>query len=737
MEVQGRNFRRVVSRPNLDRRSLLVGMALVLVFSTALALRVLPARYGFYLNEFDPYFNYYATRFIVDHVSVAGLGGLLDYFSWHDTQTWFPEGRSVAVTSQVGLHLTAALLFLFFKNVFGLTLLYDFLVLFPIFFGALTTLTLFLLVKRIGGTGAGLFAALILAVSPAIIQRGNLGWFKSEPLALFLTTLAAYLFLSAYDTNSTSRAYIWRAALAGGLLGYANTAWGGSQFFSLVVGLLLFVVPFLDINLKRMAGLGISLVGSNLLVSALLPRPGPAYIMSPGGLVMLAGLGFAILVLAVKSSSDTSRHPSILVKTILAAGVACLGFLSFVAITPLSGRYTTVLYPYLRNIDPLVESVAEHAIPTGSENFAVFFILIFLSGFGALILMRKRNLPAYFALIFAISAIYVASSFSRLLVFSALAFAILGSVGLMELISSALRPPSTVAGRKKLKILDSRSKARFSFAVVMILLLTVPLVYPSGQNWISTADIPVSIASSSLPIREPVPDWMEALAWISENTPSESVIAAWWDYGYWISVMGNRTTLVDNATINSTKIGLLGKMFMSNETTALNLLDQLTVDPHNDQQRPAYVTVFVAGQKFVDHRSGQTIYILGGGGDESKQIWFIRIGLGRDRVNDFLYEDGISPRPELWQNTFLGQLLPFRFEEYAARNEGFLRSQGPDAEWQNGFRGLYSYEVKYDDDSVDPMVLAFASSGLTTPAKTQALEQFAGVLVYERVNETQ
>jgi dolichyl-diphosphooligosaccharide--protein glycosyltransferase len=169
----------------------------------------------------------------------------------------------------------------------------------------------------------------------------------------------------------------------------------------------------------------------------------------------------------------------------------------------------------------------------------------------------------------------------------------------------------------------------------------------------------------------------------------------------------------------------------------LNLLDRLTVDPHNGQQRPAYVTVFVAGQKFVDHRSGQTIYLLGGGGDESKQVWFIRIGLGRDRVNDFLFEDEISPRPELWQNTFLGQLLPFRFVEYAARSEGFLRSQGPDAEWQNGFRGLYSYEVKYDDSSVDPMALVFASSGLTTPAKTQALEQFAGVLVYERINETQ
>ena len=37
--------------------------------------------------------------------------------------------------------------------------------------------------KRIAGEAGGLFAALMIAVSPPLIERGNLGWFKSEPLA--------------------------------------------------------------------------------------------------------------------------------------------------------------------------------------------------------------------------------------------------------------------------------------------------------------------------------------------------------------------------------------------------------------------------------------------------------------------------------------------------------------------------------------------------------------------------
>jgi len=50
------------------------------------------------------------------------------------------------------------------------------------------------------------------------------------------------------------------------------------------------------------------------------------------------------------------------------------------------------------------------------------------------------------------------------------------------------------------------------------------------------------------------PDWLQALSWISQNTPANAKIISWWDYGYWISVMGNRTTFIDNGTLNSTRM---------------------------------------------------------------------------------------------------------------------------------------------------------------------------------------
>ena len=52
---------------------------------------------------------------------------------------------------------------------------------------------------------------------------------------------------------------------------------------------------------------------------------------------------------------------------------------------------------------------------------------------------------------------------------------------------------------------------------------------------------------------------------MSKNTPKDSVVASWWDYGYWITSLGNRTSLADNATINSTRIESIAKMFISPE----------------------------------------------------------------------------------------------------------------------------------------------------------------------------
>ncbi|MBM3897072.1 MAG: hypothetical protein FJ358_00890 [Thaumarchaeota archaeon] len=702
-------------RPVISRKSILIALALVAIFAAALIMRVYPARYGYYLNEFDPFFDYYATNFIVNSFDQKGFAGLADYFTWTDYKTWYPEGRPVARTSQVGLHFGGALTYLVLRGLFGSAVgLYDYLVMFPPVFGALTTLTVFLLVRRIAGAGGGLLASLVIAVSTPIIARGNLGWFKSEPFALFLTTAGAYLFLTIYDSKINFRSFLIRAVLSGFLLGYANTSWGGSLYFGAVFGGLLLVTPFLGVDQRRTVIGGTIFVTVNLLSSAMFPRPGPSIITNPSGLALLAGLGFSILAYVIKSVSDPRDYRRALTRTVLAVVLGALAFVSFGLVSGISGRYQTVLYPFQRTGNPLVESVAEHFIPTGAEYFDAYYILLFLGGFGAVSLFRRRNLPAAFALILGISSIYIAASFSRLMVFSSIAYAVLAGVGFAEVTSAIFRP--AVAGTKKSFIFSVRPEMKAIYAIFMIAVLAFPVVAPASANeirgsWVRAADTPVSIANAGTGYRAQRSDWFEALSWMKENTAQNAVIAAWWDYGYWITVMGNRTSLADNATINSTRIATLARMFMSPERNGIEIAKSLHAD---------YILIFVAGQKSEEQNLGQ-IYVLGGGGEESKKQWFIRIG-GFDQ-NVYLYEDEFTPKQVFWSNTLLGKLMPFKVNNYIDA-EGRLVG----GEWERGRNALYNYQMNYPADGEGPLALAFESSSIRKDAGAGI---FTGVLIYK------
>ncbi len=51
-----------------------------------------------------------------------------------------------------------------------------------------------------------------------------------------------------------------------------------------------------------------------------------------------------------------------------------------------------------------------------------------------------------------------------------------------------------------------------------------------------------------------IDDFREAYYWIRENTPQDTVVMSWWDYGYQIAGFSDRTTLVDNNTWNNSKL---------------------------------------------------------------------------------------------------------------------------------------------------------------------------------------
>jgi len=684
-------------------------LALGAIFVSALIMRLLPAQYGFRLNEFDPYFDYYAAKFIVNSYDIGGISSLSEYFSWHDTKSWYPEGRDIARTSQVGLHFAGAILFIIVRDLLQITIsLYDFLVLFPVYFGALTTFSSFLLIKRIGGIPAGLLGALIIAFSPPIISRGNLGWFKSEPFALFLSITALYLFLRAINSGESRNTRLIAGLASGLLLGYSNISWGGSQFFSIVVALTIFSLPFIPIKLSNLLPSMSLLVSSDLLLTILSPRPGLSFLTNPVGLLLLGSLLFLIISTYLKKIIEPEHYRSSLIKLIGVLGLLFSIFIGLGVLSNVTGRYLTVIYPFYRSGNPVVESVAEHFVPTGVEYIASYWILPFISGLGIYYLFKRKGVTSIFALILGITSIYIASSFTRLLVFSSITFAIFGGIGFAEIVSSILKSSPSKKPKRNIGSTGQRSILKFISIIFIIGLFSVPLILPLPGNWIAQVDVPPTIVTSGISTRQPLSDWDDALDWISNNTDDDAVIAAWWDYGYWITVIGDRTSLADNATINSTRIEQLAKMYVSNQDESLSIINSLEAD---------YVVVFVAGQKL--EAQGFTQYLLGAGGDESKMQWFMRIA--DIPLETYLHPDS-TPNELFWSDTLLGNLFPFSLFQYVGQDG---RTSG--TEWTQGHIPFYFYNMKYGEDSDGPFRLVFQSDSITSGGSGI----FSAVLIYE------
>ena len=540
-------------------RYLLIIGVLVLSFSLAFILRAQPLEYGFELTEFDPFFNYRATQFMVEN-------GLPEYLEWHDDLSWHPYGRDVSATSQVMLHTTATMLY----QIFGMgASLYHFTIWFPLVVSSLTTIVIFALVRTIGGTSAGLFASLFFAISPMIIMRGTIGWFKSEPLGLFYGLLAVYLLLSAIKSDK-GKVSVAKIVGSGIFLAFGLASWGGVQFFILPIGLFFLALPFLRKDNKFIIWISLIFVTVFFLVTVSFEKTGIAFISSLNGFFLLGCTVFLVTCVAVKKISRAQlRNGLALLGGTIIAGIVIV---SSGVITLPSFRYLNAANPFLITTDMLTDSVAEHATTTTDISFYFFSILMIFAGIGGWFLFQKKvnhslkikGEMAAFALIIGFLGMYFGSAFVRLEVISSISVIILSSIGVSILISKLLKDE-----RKSISFVS-----KISFLAIIVALLAVPMVYPvENSNWSNNNRyIPPTILNSGTLFDMSTNDWTVSMRWLNENTPEDAVIAAWWDYGYWISTLAERKTLADNATLLDWQIRKLATTFMSTPEDAWHIL---------------------------------------------------------------------------------------------------------------------------------------------------------------------
>jgi dolichyl-diphosphooligosaccharide--protein glycosyltransferase len=569
---------------------------------------------------------------------------------------------------------------------------------------------------------------------------------------LFFGLLAIYLFISAIKHKEIK--YAIPKAVAGAIiLGLANGSWGGVQYFAIPLTIFFIALPFFRRDLTIPMYVVIAFTVVSLLASAAFPRPGISYILGLPGIAMTGGTIFLVIATFLRRIGGPRQQQRNTIYLLIAFVATAVGILAAGAYVAPSFRYFNAINPFVSSTNSLVESVAEHFTPTVADYFTDFSILLMFAGLGIWLAFRRRDDTAVFALILGLTGVYVSATFARLLVFASMGIIVLAGLGLYEVTRSILAyreisassSTASAAARATALTREERRKAEFgsfrtrsgqitriAYVVVVIMMLSIPMFYPTNANWISSADVPAAITNGGTGFRTSTSDWTDALNWIATNTEEDAVVAAWWDYGYWITTVGKRTSLADNATINSTRIETLAKMLISDEQSGIKIAQDLRAD---------YIVVYTVAQVRLfgspasldtmdNSNSGEQIplYSLGQGGDESKKQWFMRIGnFSEER---YIHGDGFTPTPEFWNNTLLGKLFPFAPASYVlfGADGGIQNIRNATQGWQQGFIGLYTKEIKYPQDGgpEQPLHLVYAS-----PSYTNSESIAFGVFVYK------
>ena len=793
-----------LSKSSNYRRYLLIIGILAIAFSISFMFRSMPAQYGFELHEYDPFFNYRATQFIVEN-------GIPAYLDWHDDMSWHPMGRDIVSTSQPMLHITAAISY----QIFGAgSELYDFTIMFPVVIGSATAIVMFAIVRTIGGTTAGLLASLFFAISVPIVYRGLIGWFKSEPLGMFYGLLGVYFFLSGIKSNN-GKSSLLRLVAGGVIIGLGISSWGGIQFFILPLTLFFLALPFFRKDKKflmwalpiftfsLLASTSIfEILPANSLVSALSDssfllstESGSSYglykFSGTDDVIASIGYGSAVLIGMTAIAMIILMIQKISQKHQVRNGVAVLAVTTIIGIAVLSSgfvdlpeyRYVNALNPFLTTTDPLTDSVSEHSTPTMKITFIFFSIMIVFAGIGAwLIFQNKVNRSmkiktdmVVFALIMGLVGVYASAAFVRAEIFAAFSIIILSSIGISILASKILE-------RKIFKdyTITAKATTKVAFVGVIIILLALPLVLPLDRNMINSATFPPAIltANANLSPTFVTNDWKDAMQWLKENTPKDAVVASWWDYGYYITTLGERKTLADNATLNDWQIRKIASMLFSNTDNAWKILSSSALEdvspyyitlPFNPEERKIdvfkrwqntphtqelidpeklsqystlydyfesevynldavftgldadYVLTLVVAEKFDESLASVPLYSLGPAGDETKKVWFARIA--EHNLGLLFHPDEFgTPNDRFWDETLLGKLIPFSPVVYIDPI-----NQTESRTYQPGYVPLYVKDIKFPSNSDGPFKLVYSSP---TFNRTDAGPMIS-ILIYE------
>ncbi|XP_008329769.1 dolichyl-diphosphooligosaccharide--protein glycosyltransferase subunit STT3B-like [Cynoglossus semilaevis] len=611
-------------------------------------------RFESIIHEFDPWFNYRSTHHLTTN-------GFYEFLNWFDERAWYPLGRIVGGTVYPGLMVTAGLIH-YMLNLLHITVhIRDVCVFLAPVFSGLTAISTSLLTRELWNQGAGLLAACFIAIVPGYISRSVAGSFDNEGIAIFALQFTYYLWVKSVKTGSV----FWAIGCCLSYF-YMVSAWGGYVFIINLIPLHVFVLMLMQRYSRRVYIAYSTFYIVGLVLSMQIPFVGFQPIRTSEH--MAAAGVFALLQAYAFLQYLKDRLTRQEFQTLFFLGVSVGGggglqrfsslcvFPSVGYIAPWSGRFYSLWDTgYAKIHIPIIASVSEHQPTTWVSFFFDLHILVCTFPAGLWFCIKNINDERVFVALYAISAVYFAGVMVRLMLTLTPVVCMLSAVAFSSVFEHYMgddtkreKPPAEDSSdeddkRNSGNLYDKAGKVRKHVSeqekaeeglgpniksIVTMLMLMLLMMFAVHCTWVtSNAYSSPSVVLASYNhdgTRNILDDFREAYYWLRQNTDEHARVMSWWDYGYQIAGMANRTTLVDNNTWNNSHIALVGKAMSSNESAAYEIMRALDVD---------YVLIIFGG-------------VIGYSGDDiNKFLWMVRIAEG-EHPRDIRESDYFTPQGE-------------------------------------------------------------------------------------------
>ncbi|KAM0673455.1 hypothetical protein GVAV_003148 [Gurleya vavrai] len=163
-----------------------ITLIVIIIYNVLLRISTV-IRYKPILHEYDPYFNYKVTDYLIKNSSLK---------NWHDKNVWYPYGRNILNTCFPGMMYMSYMIFKLLEIVKITISTYNLCFYFPIIGSIFTIIIQYVLTYEIFECkNIAILSAFLLAGCPAFLNRSMAGFYDYECIAIALILLCFYFYL--------------------------------------------------------------------------------------------------------------------------------------------------------------------------------------------------------------------------------------------------------------------------------------------------------------------------------------------------------------------------------------------------------------------------------------------------------------------------------------------------------------------------------------------------------------